>query len=200
MPEKSLPLQIEALAAMRRVMGERHSMTLAAMTGLGAAYLDARQYDKAEPAYREALALSREVLGEDHRGTLITMVDLGRLLRLTERYAEAEPLLTEGVERFRRVQGLESPRTCVAMSELASVYNATGRFAEADPLTAAALDGGRKAFPAGHAVLTRLLRARADCLDGLSRADEALELRDEAERIAGSPAPAVTSGTAKTGS
>lgn len=74
------PLYVEALAARREVLGNRHPDTLLVIHNLALLLSDAGRFAEAEPLVIEALTTRRETLGDRHPETLRSMNNLANLL------------------------------------------------------------------------------------------------------------------------
>ena len=94
----------EALEIARRLLGDRHPMTLASMGMLGVSLVGQGRLDQAEAILRPRFEVAREVYGEDNRGTIDAAVDLARLCRQKPNLlSEAEALLLRSRESARRI-------------------------------------------------------------------------------------------------
>jgi tetratricopeptide (TPR) repeat protein len=148
--DAAFPLRQSALATSRRVLGDDHADTLAAMSGMGNLLLAQAKPNDAEPFLREALDRSRRVLGDAHRGTLTAIGDMGALLRAQGKLDLAEPFFREALDRSRVALGNADPATLVAMNNLGYLLESRGRPAEAEPLYREALDGRRRVLGDDH--------------------------------------------------
>ena len=144
--DPALPLQQQALATRRAVLGEDHPDTLQSLHDLGEMLENQGKLAEAETCYRDALTRRRKVLGEEHRATLGSMVSLGNLLRSRGAFAEAEPLLVSAVEKFRRVLGDADRDTLVAINCLGFLYVVQGKLAATEPLWREAYEKGLAAL------------------------------------------------------
>jgi hypothetical protein len=68
--ERARQLGEDALARMRRVLGDDHPQTLIAADSLVATLRDLGQHERARQLGEDALARMRRVLGDDHPHTL----------------------------------------------------------------------------------------------------------------------------------
>jgi tetratricopeptide (TPR) repeat protein/tRNA A-37 threonylcarbamoyl transferase component Bud32 len=142
----AVPLEEQALAIRRRVLGEDDPDTLTSLNDLGVVLEQQGKWPEAEKYYREALEKREKLLGPDHKSTLTSLGNLGNFLRARGNYKEAEPLLRSAVERSKRVLGETNRDTFIQMNCLGFLYISEGRMAEAEPLWRDAYEKGRRAL------------------------------------------------------
>jgi len=133
--------QIErAIELRRRLQGEYHPDTLAALRILAVLYRNHGKAAEAEALLIKVLDVQRRVLGEDNPGTLETTYALALLYDDQEKFARAESLLTKALDGQRRTLGEKHPSTALTMNKLAEVYKEEGKFAPAESLHTKALE------------------------------------------------------------
>jgi tetratricopeptide (TPR) repeat protein len=89
---EAIPLQLQELAWVERVLGPDHPTTATSLNNLGFLYGHQGAYDKAEPFHLRALAIREKALGADHPITATSLNNLGFLYGHQGAYAKAEPL------------------------------------------------------------------------------------------------------------
>ncbi|MGQ0629267.1 MAG: tetratricopeptide repeat protein, partial [Phycisphaerales bacterium] len=146
----ALPLQENALATRRRVLGEEHKDTITSINNMGVLLQAQGKLAEAETCLREALERSRRLLGESHPNTLDSVNNMGALLQSQGKYAEAEPYSREALARNRRVFGEEHPKTLSSIGNLGSLLQGDGRLAEAEPYLREALEKRRRVLGEEH--------------------------------------------------
>jgi len=142
----AVPLEEQALAIRRRVLGEDDPDTLTSLNDLGAVLEQQGKWPEAEKYYREALEKREKLLGPENKSTLTSLGNLGNFLRARGNYKEAEPLLRSAVERSKRVLGETNRDTFIQMNCLGFLYISQGKLAEAEPLWRDAYEKGRRAL------------------------------------------------------
>jgi tetratricopeptide (TPR) repeat protein len=136
---------------MRRVLGDEHPQTIAAMNNL-TTYLQVQgKTAEAEALCRIALANMRRAMGDDHPDTIRIVYNLGFLLESQGRMADALPLQEEV---YRRAPASSLPPKDVALfcSRYGPVLVKLGQYQEAEQplrrahemLTTASLRGDRR--------------------------------------------------------
>jgi non-specific serine/threonine protein kinase/serine/threonine-protein kinase len=134
----------------RRVLGEDHPDTLAAMYALGSLYFDQRKHAEAEAFLNQVLEVRRRVLGEEHPDTLAAMGSLARLYRRQGKYAQGETLLTKELGVRRRLLGENHLETLGAMGDLAYFCQVQGKYAQAERLATETLQVERRVLGDEH--------------------------------------------------
>jgi len=143
--------QIErSLELRRRLLGEEHPDTLAALKALGLLFRQQGKAAEAEALLTKVLDVQRRVLGEDHPGTLETTYALALLYDDQEKFARAEQLLTKALDGQRRTLGEKHPSTALSMNKLAEVYKEEGKYAPAESLHNRALEIQRDVLGPEH--------------------------------------------------
>ncbi|MBK8270233.1 MAG: serine/threonine protein kinase [Planctomycetes bacterium] len=122
-----------ALEIGRRVLGDDHPDTLAAMNGLATSLESLNRFDEAEVLFRQCLDASRRVLGEKNPATIDALHNLGNQLRNIGRLEEAETLLKQALATSMEVVGEEHPGTLITKKVLAGVWQDLGEYDKAEP-------------------------------------------------------------------
>jgi tetratricopeptide (TPR) repeat protein len=146
------------------VLGDDHPRTLTSINNIGALLKSMGKLKEAELYYREALDGRRRVLGDDHPDTLRSINNIGFLYKSIGRYEEAETYYREGMKGNRRVLGDDHPTTLTLIG-------------------AEAVEGARRALPAGHWRTGVFLDGYGRALTKLGRHEEAEQALLEAHGI-----------------
>lgn len=96
------PLLREALAGQAELFGERHPMTLSAVSNLGGSLRQQGRPEDALPLYREAMDAFLELYGDAHPRTLIARHNLGNCLLDLDRPDESVVLHRQALEGARQ--------------------------------------------------------------------------------------------------
>ena len=150
---------------------------------LGNAYLDVREYAKADTAVRRALAIAESGHYEDRSDLAYIMSSLGRGYVLRKQYLEAEATYGTAVSMCAATLGSQHPEYALALTNLALVYQRQGRFREALPLLESAKDILERSFGREAPILATTLYACADVMKGLGRKSEARQFARRAKSI-----------------
>ena len=143
-------LQQEVLDLHRRLLGDDHPKTLAAIHNLGGTLHDLGLYEQAEKLRREALNGWRQALGEEHPSTILGIYAVALDLQGMERYEEAESLYREGLELSRRVLGPEHDLTLSFSGGLSNAIEMQGRMEEAEELLTKTLETSTRVLGPRH--------------------------------------------------
>jgi tetratricopeptide (TPR) repeat protein len=143
-------LQEQALAALRRVLGEEHPDTLAAMGNLAQTLEAQGDLAGARKLGEQVLAARRRVLGEEHPDTLAAMNDLAATLHAEGDLDGARELQEQVLAAFRGVLSEEHPDTLTATSGLAVTLYAQGDLAKARKLEEQVLAARRRLLGEEH--------------------------------------------------
>jgi eukaryotic-like serine/threonine-protein kinase len=144
------PLQEQALATRRRVLGDEHQDTLMSIFQTGAMLWEQQKDTEAEAYFREALAKQRRILGEEHRDTLMSLGSLGLALFAQGKFVEADPYLREALEKKRRVLGKDDQETLISLVNLGGMLWRQGKLAEAEMHFREALEAFRRTLGEDH--------------------------------------------------
>jgi tetratricopeptide (TPR) repeat protein/tRNA A-37 threonylcarbamoyl transferase component Bud32 len=192
--DAALPLDEQALATRRRVLGDEHPDTLLSINNLGMLLEAQGKLPEAEKHYRLAWEKRRRVLGEEHPDTLTSLGNLGNFYRAQARFAEAEPLLRSSVEKCRRVLGEAHRDTLIAINCLGYLFVAQGKLAETEPLWREAYEKGRRALGEDDPDVLVWINNLAGLLEGQGKFQQAEALFQESvekhRRIRGEEHPA----------
>ncbi|MEU7907677.1 tetratricopeptide repeat protein [Actinoplanes sp. NPDC049118] len=121
----------QALDGCRRLLGERHSDTLTAMSNLARTLHDRGELEQARRLHGQALAARREVLGDLHPDTLTSVCNMARVLHDQGDLDQAGRLHEEALTVRRRVIGKLHPDTLTSMCSLARVRHDQGELEQA---------------------------------------------------------------------
>ena len=137
--DMAMPLQRNALATRRRVLGATNPDTLTSLEAMGNLLVAQGKPDAAEPYISEALTTRRRVLGENDPDTLTSIADMGEVLHGQGKLTKAEPYLREALEKRRRVLGEDDPDTLASLSNVAGLLVDQRKLSEAEPYLREAL-------------------------------------------------------------
>ncbi len=144
--DAALPLMRDALAVRRRLLGNEHENTRAAISRLASLHQRRTEYALAQPLYEELLATNRRVLGELDPATLRSINDMGLLLSSQGRFADAEPWYREALAKMRQVLGEAHDSTLTAKANLGFLLNELDKGEEAESLLREAYAARREAL------------------------------------------------------
>jgi tetratricopeptide (TPR) repeat protein len=134
----------------RRLLGEEHPATLAAMDSLmGTLHAMEGQIGGRE-LYEQVLAIRRRMLGEEHPATLAAMHRLAEWLQALGDVGKARPLYEQILVTNRRTLGDDHVLTLDSMSKVAMLKQATGAVAEARELHEQVLSARRRTLGEDH--------------------------------------------------
>ena len=162
--------------ACRRVLGEEHPVTLAAMDNLMGA-LDATGGQIAgRELYEQVLAIRRRTLGEEHPATLAATISLAESYQALGELVAARQLHEQALAAFRRKLGKDHQVTLELMRKVAMLQQATGELGEARELHEQLLAARRRTGGWEHPATLDALHSLAGILFMLGELDEAREL------------------------
>jgi hypothetical protein len=174
------PLNLEALDARRRALGDSHPDTLTAINSMGLLLQAEGRFGKAEPLFREALSRGLSTLGGEHINTLQSMNNLATLLQAQGKSGEAEPMHRKALSARRRTLGDEHPDTLQSISNLATLLQAQGESGEAELLCREALSARRRTLGDKHPDTLHSMSNLATLLQAQGKSGEAMPLSLEA--------------------
>jgi tetratricopeptide (TPR) repeat protein len=134
LPAQALPLNQDAVAIRRRILGPRAPETLGSMNAVAIDEYMQGHYDEAEKMFREVLQGRREVSGNENRDTLGAIGNLSATYQVQGRYAEAEVLQRELLATRRRIFGPEHVDTIESILLLANTLSSQHKEADAEKL------------------------------------------------------------------
>ena len=172
------PLYLEALAARRETLGDRHPDTLASINNLAGLLMEQGRLDEAEPLYLEALAGMRETLGNRHPDTLRSINNLANLLNTQGRLGEAEPLHLEALAAYRETLGDLHPNTLTSIYNFANICRQRGDLEGAEKLFVEALAGNAEVLGRTHPETVSDAGNLRSFMEDLGRGAEAAALLD----------------------
>ncbi|KAJ7240152.1 P-loop containing nucleoside triphosphate hydrolase protein [Mycena haematopus] len=148
-------LEIIMIEKWRKLLGDDHLNTLAAMTSLALTYHNLGWLEESEDLYvvvlekqmkLVVLEKQRKLLGDDHLDTLASMHSLAITYGHLGRWGEAKKLQVVVLEKRRKLLGNDDLGTLVAMNNLAITYDKLGQFEEAKKLKVVVLENDRQLF------------------------------------------------------
>jgi tetratricopeptide (TPR) repeat protein len=149
-------LLLEALAARKHTLGERHPATVASLANSGMLLKEKGRLVEAEPLLREAFAAMRAFRdGGDsdpklYSELLICGANLGSLLKDRGQMGEAEERLREAVELMPAAVGPAEAATLHASMQLGLVLMSKGELDESEEVLSASLHASRGALGDYH--------------------------------------------------
>lgn len=171
----------------RRVLGDRHVMTVKAMVELAKAQRSAGRSRSAEGNLKEAIELlGGDEVPSDPKEVLLrqdAQSALGVLLAKEERYEEAEAMFRRRIEEAKVRPDLDRARTIGARQNLAALVLQHGRLAEAEPILTELLDELRGMYGPSHSMTLACLHNLAIVYRQQGRHEEALDLAQENFRV-----------------
>jgi serine/threonine protein kinase len=181
---QALPIIEQAVATRRRLVGEEHPDTLAAMNDLALLYFNLGRRSDAETLFDRIIAVRRRLLGEEHPETLRAMSGLAFVYTAQGRYDEGETLDRHVLDVRRRVLGEEHPDTLGSMANLANVYRVQRRYPEAEALYRETIERLRRVQGEDHSETLGTIFYLANVYERQGRYGEAEALhRDTLDRL-----------------
>ncbi|MBU0637972.1 MAG: serine/threonine-protein kinase [Planctomycetes bacterium] len=171
---------VQAVELGRRVLGEEHPTTLAAMFHLAEMHRDRGEFSEAVRLYRHALSIRRRDLGSEHADTLACLRNLALTLTRNGDFAEAEPLYHEALEMSRRVLGEKHFDTLTTLSYWALQLTLLERVTEAEQANREVYAGYRELLGDEHPLTLLLQNCMADMLRRQGKYDEGIALARDA--------------------
>jgi eukaryotic-like serine/threonine-protein kinase len=171
--DRASPLLQQAVTIDRRLLGDDHPATLAAVTQLANLLWYQNRPNEAEQLYRDVAERRRRVLGEEHADTLRSNDDLASVYVVQKRLDEAERLGKRTLAVQQRTLGAEHPDTFYSMNILLAVYIRQERYAEGEPIARALVHGQRRVLGEEHPDTLTNMHNLARLYDGLDRPREA---------------------------
>jgi tetratricopeptide (TPR) repeat protein len=172
--------QREALALIRKTLGEDHPDTARSYNSLALTLSAQGRHAEAQPLFQRALDLRKNLLGEGGPDTALSYNNVGSCLANLGKHAEAQPLHQKALDLSRKLLGEDHPRTATYYSSLAANLNEQGRHAQAQPLYEQALALHRKLLGEGHSQTALSYNNLAANLNDQGRHAQALPLYQKA--------------------
>jgi CHAT domain-containing protein/Tfp pilus assembly protein PilF len=170
-----------ALAIYEARVGREHRDYLHAAQQTAVVYKDLDRLDEAGRLMEELIETSKRH-GESH-WTLL--VNLAGVRKQSGKYEEAEKLYTEALRLGEQEVGANHPQVAMALGLLAEVYlEQPEQLAKAEPLLERAIEIQQTRLGKEHPDLATKLRLLGGLYVRQGRTDEAMELFDQARRIA----------------
>ncbi|RIK67855.1 MAG: hypothetical protein DCC65_05125 [Planctomycetota bacterium] len=129
----------------RRVLGDKHPLTITTLGNVASMRFQQGRYQEAEGLFRSALDAKRASGAPEDVETIGMMNNLAQVYVRQGRLAEAERLQSRVLDGQGRVQGPEHPDTLGAMVNLAVMRVELGQLDGAKALLEEAVEGWRKA-------------------------------------------------------
>jgi tetratricopeptide (TPR) repeat protein len=177
---QALTLQEEALAGLRKALGDDHPHTMHAMHNLALTRREQGNLHGARDLFEQALAGRRRVLGGEHPDTLWSMQSLAVTRRALGDLHGARALHEQALAARRRLLGDDHPDTLWSMHSLAVTRGALGDLQGARELHEQALAGYRQVFDDDHPDTIRLMHSLAETRRALGDLHGARALHEDA--------------------
>ena len=116
----------------RKLLSEKHPLTLRDMDNLARVLSIQCKYEEALSIFRQTSTLREATLGDKHVDTLESKNSLALVLMARGRYAESEQIVRQTLIRNTLIQGEEHPSTLMSMRVLALVLRGQRKFEEAE--------------------------------------------------------------------
>jgi tetratricopeptide (TPR) repeat protein len=181
--EEAESLYVEALAMMRRLLGEKHQDVATMLNNIGYAREVRGAYAAAETAYTEALAMNRETRGERHPETILNTANLAFVKYAKGQRTEAIRLLRTALGLRREVQGARHPDVAGDAASLAYWLIDQRQYAEATQLIEESLAIRREKLGARHPGVATALAVKSNLMLAQRRYREAVSDAEEAQGI-----------------
>ncbi len=177
---EAAPVLEKAVETRRRLHGEDHPETLAALQALAFQYAQVGRTAEAEKLYLRLLETRRRVQSEEDPATLMDKTSLARVYRRQGRFAEAEKLDRETLEARQRLVGEEHKDTLSSVIGLATDYARQRRYADVEKLYRPRMETFRRVLGADHPMTLGSISGLAAALAGQGRYAEAEKLYRDA--------------------
>ncbi|KAL7907024.1 hypothetical protein GGI35DRAFT_102200 [Trichoderma velutinum] len=132
--EEAEAYAINTLALSEKTFGEKHRITIRAMTLVMLAHICQGQYKKAEELQDKQLLLQQGIYGEKHPITIIAMSQLAMIYDLQKLYDKSKELKVKVLAFSNEVSGETHPGTLHVMWSLVKSYRSASQFKEAKEL------------------------------------------------------------------
>jgi serine/threonine-protein kinase len=159
----------------RRVLGERHELTMQSLSALGLAVRAQGRLQDAEPLYRRSMELALEIDGPTDEATIGTIGNLAFLLAEMDRLDEAEPLARRAADLSREHLGMDNPDTFLAIDKLAALLGQRGELEKALELHEEAYAGLVRVLGERHSTTLGSAYSTSIVLRRLGRYEESLD-------------------------
>ena len=176
-PADAVTAYDEALAILRRRLGNDDPQLASVLTAQGTAYEALDRYDEANARHVEALRVQIQTIGNEHPETATTLENLGIVAAYRDHTDEALEYHGRALAIRKRVLGAIHPQVAESLEEIALVHQQRHE-------TDAALEAHRGAIAMAettlgmtHATTARYLGNLAILLRSLGRFDEAAQIQ-----------------------
>lgn len=173
--DEATALAEQTLEACKKIHGDNHRDTLAALDSLGMVRLERGESDQAEALFKQAIEGLQDVAPGDE---LLFRVrgNLAGAYKWQGRLDDATPLNESLVAGARTRWGDNDPRTATALNNLATLYLRQGKFAESQPLLEEAIDIASPVLGENHPDVLTFMGNLGTALMNLEAYDEAATL------------------------
>jgi serine/threonine protein kinase/Tfp pilus assembly protein PilF len=169
----ALPLQRDALAALRQLRGPHDAKVIKAMTALGVTQREQGHFDEAHRTLTQAMQLQSAAPSASALDLAPIIVELGRLAEYRDQATVARALYERSVGLYRQYGMERRPEMSSALNDLATLLLQQGEYAEAARLYRTALDIDRSALGRDHPQVAMHINNLAVTLQRQGRLEEA---------------------------
>ena len=159
-------------------MGTGHPGLLPEIDRLAIAYINGRDYDKAEDSYRKALVIRERHFGKDSPELLQNVEGLAYALFGSKKFDDAELYYKRLLALWQASAGKEHPMVATTLDKLALLYREQNRLAEGQQAADSALAYRTHFHAAGLVKEARFLTSKAKPREALLLYKQALALLD----------------------
>jgi tetratricopeptide (TPR) repeat protein len=181
--EESLTVADRALSILSRAHPPEHPFVLSIRHNRAEVLRRLARYAEARAEFEALLAIRSRTQGERHPDAIDELERLGATLADLGRPADGLALVRRATELSAEVRGREHPIHGQYLVDLAITALSAAEPTIAEPAAASAVQIFERAVAPDSPELAQALRAHADALAALGRADEASARRERADRI-----------------
>ena len=161
----------DCLSKRRRVLGDNHHNTLAALSNVASVLDDKGDFTRALPMFQECLASFKRMYGNDHEATLESLNHVASTLKHMGHYDPAVPLFEECLAGKRRILGDDHPSTITTLQNFVELLYTKNDRIRALPLLTECLARQKRVFGEDHPqTLASLVRLALECASDFDRA------------------------------
>lgn len=148
--EKSLAVNLRALAIRKLDLGEEHPDCAVVMDNIGVLYIRWKKPGEARSWIERALSIFKKKYGLDHIDTIKSIHNLARYYRDIGNIDEAIVLEEQALAGFKRKYGEDHPEVANALNNLANLHRMQGDYPKAEAELSAALQIRERALGSSH--------------------------------------------------
>jgi tetratricopeptide (TPR) repeat protein len=130
---EAIPPATQALAIFEKAFGADNLNVAIGSGNLGQLYVQAGQFDKAEPLYKRAVAIL-EKHADKQRDLGMMLAGLADLYTRQKRYADAEPYYRRAIPLLDKNAGSDNSTTLAMINNFADILRTEGKDPDAEPV------------------------------------------------------------------